>query len=455
MVLSFLAAPEMIGVTSMCRFWQGNEAVYHRFLHFCRSKAYDLETLLATWQGYVWRQAVAVQVAGRAVLLGDHTLVVKDGGRMPGVVSLHDASETQHKPSYFRGHCWGAIGVVVGALDACFCLPLALRMHQGFCHLGQVEPTSPQRGADPSLPERVVQMALTLTIDQDGPAFLVLDAFFSIAGVFRLAQSVYSIALKQPYLVIVARAKKNYVAYFPATPKPAGRPGPQPRYGEKVHLIEVFDYPQGFDEVECCVYGQRERVRLMSVPLLWKPLGDALLFIFAITSRGPLVLMCSDLSLSPITALELYCVRTRIEILFAVLKQLLGAFCFHFWTSHLPRHARRPTRNRSLKAPVIERQPTVAACWQAYEVFVFCAVVAQGLLQLIALRFGPEVWQQHRFYLRTRSRDLPSEKTVRQVLAPQVIKPLLDLPPNSLIAQIRHAFQGTTEEEPADPPSIV
>jgi hypothetical protein len=50
-VLSFLAAPEMIGVTSMCRFWPGNEAVYHRFLHFFRAKADDLETLLATWQG--------------------------------------------------------------------------------------------------------------------------------------------------------------------------------------------------------------------------------------------------------------------------------------------------------------------------------------------------------------------------------------------------------------------
>jgi hypothetical protein len=451
-VLSFLAAPEMIGVTSMCRFWQGNEAVYHRFLHFFRSKAYDLETLLATWQGYVWRQGVAVQVAGRAVLLGDHTLVVKDGGRMPGVVSLHDASETQHKPSYFRGHCWGAIGVVVGTLEACFCLPLALRLHQGFRHLGSAEPTP---ATDPSLPERVVQMALQFAIGQDSLAFLVLDAFFSVAGVFRLAQSVYSIALKQPYLVILTRAKKNYVAYFPATLKPAGRPGPQPRYGEKVHLMEVFDHPHGFDEVECCVYGQRERVRLMSLPLLWKPLGDALLFIFAITSRGPLVLMCSDLRLSPITALELYCVRTRIEILFAVLKQLLGAFCFHFWTSHLPRHARRPTPNRSLKAPVIERQPTVAACWQAYEVFVFCAVVAQGLLQLIALRLGVEVWQQHHLYLRTRSRDLPSEKTVRQVLATLVLKQFLDLPPNSLIAQIRTLFHRNSEEEPADPPLIV
>jgi hypothetical protein len=117
----------------------------------------------------VWRQGVVVQVAGRAVLLGDHTLVVKDGGRMPGVVSLHDASETQHKPSYFRGHCWGAIGVVVGTLEAGFCLPLALRIHQGFRHLGPAEPTSPQRGTDPSLPERVVQMALTVAIGQDGP----------------------------------------------------------------------------------------------------------------------------------------------------------------------------------------------------------------------------------------------------------------------------------------------
>lgn len=33
-VVSFLAAPEMIGVTSMCRFWQGHEAIYHRLLHF-------------------------------------------------------------------------------------------------------------------------------------------------------------------------------------------------------------------------------------------------------------------------------------------------------------------------------------------------------------------------------------------------------------------------------------
>lgn len=42
-------------------------------------------------------------------------------------------------------------------------------------------------------------------------SILVLDAFFSIATVFELTNSVWSIALKQPYLTILTRAKKSYV----------------------------------------------------------------------------------------------------------------------------------------------------------------------------------------------------------------------------------------------------
>jgi len=447
-VLSFLATPEMIGVTSMCRFWLGGERVYHNLLHFFRSRAYRYDELLERWQRYVLSQEVTISVDGRCVLLGDHTHVVKDGGRMPGVVSLHETSETQHRPSYFRGQCWGAVGLVVGALEGCFCLPLELRIHQGFRHLGQAEPSSPRTG--PSLAERVVQMAQVFALGHDCPAFLVLDAFFCTAGVFRLARSVYSIALKQPYLMILARAKKNYVAYFPAEPKPPHRPGPQPRYGEKVHLMECFDQPQLFHTAECRVYGKLETVRLMSVALLWKPLGDWLLFIFAITSRGPIVLMCSDLALSPTTAIELYCVRTRIETLFDGMKNIIGAFRFRFWTKKLPRHSRRPTANRNLKPPRPEHLTTVEACWQAYEIFVLCAAIAYGLLQLIALRFGTEVWQHHTLYLRTRSRSLPSEKTVQQVLAPLMVKQLIDLPQNSIIARIRRYFLDTEEDEPAD-----
>ena len=33
-ILSFLAATEMGGVTSMCRYWLSNENGYHQLLHF-------------------------------------------------------------------------------------------------------------------------------------------------------------------------------------------------------------------------------------------------------------------------------------------------------------------------------------------------------------------------------------------------------------------------------------
>ncbi|MDX1506223.1 MAG: hypothetical protein R3221_10930 [Spongiibacter sp.] len=386
-----------------------------------------------------------MEIDGRCVLLGDHTHVVKDGGRMPGVVSMREHSETQRKPSYFRGQCWGAIGLVVGTLKGCFCLPLELRIHQGFIHRGPAP--APGGSSRTSLGERVVQMALAFARDHDCPAWLVLDAFFPTAKVFRLARSVYSIALQQPYLQLLIRAKKHYVAYFPPAPKAPERRGPPPRYGQKVHLWECFDHPQLFDTVDCQIYGRRETVQLLALPLLWKPLGDWLLFIFAITSRGPIVLMSSDLTVAPATALELYCVRARVEIMFDVMKNLLHAFCFRFWTYALPRHPRRPRANRYLQAPVAAHVHTAQACWHAYETFVLCAAIAHGLLQLIALRFGTLVWQHHCLYLRTQSRALPSEKTVRQVLAPRLLQQFVHLPQNSILHKIQRCLDEAEDDD--------
>ena len=293
------------------------------------------------------QQHKTVDVDGRCVLLGDHTHVVKDGRRMPGVVSMRETSETQSKPSYFRGQCWGAVGVLVGSLSACFCLPLQLQIHQGFRHIGR-----DQKDEDtdyPSIAQRLVLMAVTFAVRYDRPSILVLDAYFPVASVFRLAHSVSSIALKQPYLQILVRAKKSYVAYFAAEPKPKHRPGPQKRYGEKVHLMECFDHLHVFQSVPCDIYGKTETIQIMTMTLLWKPVNDWILFVFAITSRGPILLMCSDLQFSPIRALELYCARTRIEIMFDVLKHVIGAFCFRFWSKRMPKHSRRPVSNRYLK----------------------------------------------------------------------------------------------------------
>ena len=65
-------------------------------------------------------------------------------------------------------------------------------------------------------------------------------------------------------------------------------------------------------------------------------------------------------------AIELYSVRSRIEIMFNTLKKLICAFQFHFWTKKLPRHSRRPVANRYLKVPTENGHISIVqSCWQA------------------------------------------------------------------------------------------
>jgi hypothetical protein len=196
---------------------------------FFRSKAFRYEALLNAWQSFVVRQNKAVEVSGRKILLGDHTAAIKDGRRMPGVVSLHESSETQTKPDYFRGQCWGAIGGLVGTLENCFCCPLHLQIHQGWEHLGLTEGSSPSQV---KLVERLVTMAVQFAALSICPCYLVLDAFFSVGSAFRACRY-YSWAFKKPWVEILVKAKKTYVGYCPAPPKPHSKRGRQAFYGER------------------------------------------------------------------------------------------------------------------------------------------------------------------------------------------------------------------------------
>jgi len=78
-VLGFLGTPEMIGITSLCRFWGLGQSMYNSFDQFFHSNAWSLHALICQWSAFVLSQKLTVMVQGRAVLLGDHTYVPKDG----------------------------------------------------------------------------------------------------------------------------------------------------------------------------------------------------------------------------------------------------------------------------------------------------------------------------------------------------------------------------------------
>ena len=102
--------------------------------------------------------------------------------------------------------------------------------------------------------------------------------------------------------------------------------------------------------------------------------------------------------------------------------------------------------NNSAFVPRPQDIHTVQACWQAYEIFVLCASIALGLLQLIALKYQDTIWSEHQLYLRTQSRDLPSEKTVKQILAPLFLKQFFRLEENGMIQQIRARLMAVSDE---------
>ena len=438
-VLGFMGATEITGVSSFCRFWLLDVNGYYCLLRFFRSDAWSLEQLTQRWGQFVLAQGETVKLNGRAVVLGDHTHIPKDGRRMPCVVTLRQNSETQSKPSYFRGQYWGAIGLLVGSISHAFCLPLSLNIHQG---LNQVEEGPTANTSKETLAERIVKMTLEFALQNQTPCVLVLDAFFSVGTVFSLANSIWSLQLRAPQVTIVTRAKKHYVGYVPAEKPEEKKPGRPREYGQRIKLMECFDHLWMFSKERCLVYGKREEVFVMALDLLWKGTGGMIRFIFAKTSHGPIVLMCSDLTQDPIEALELFCSRIRIEVMFDVLKNLINAFCFRFWSKKMPLNSRRPKRNKDLKIPTPEGLKNVKRCLRASELFVMMGAIAQGLLQLVSLKYKNDVWEKSFAFIRTKSRELPSERTVKQLIAPLIVCNFISLAKNGIMHKIHKRFFG-------------
>lgn len=437
-ILGFIGSHKMEGISSLCRFWGLQTTGYFALLHFFRSDAWSLDDLTFYWQQWALEHSQPVELEGRLVLLGDHTSVPKDGRHMPGVVTLHQNSETQTKPSYFRGHFWAALGMVSGTSEQPFCCPLQMEIHQGLVHIGAESEPEQSKEKKITLARHFAQMALTFALTHSKPCLLVLDAFFSVTPVFEVASYVYRHDV--PWLTILVRAKKNYVAYYPAEPKVEKTRGRPRIYGEKVKVKDLFQQPELFTQEEALIYGKREEISYYAVNLLWRPFGQMIRFILVQSSHGKIVLMCNDLTFSPLQAIETYCLRMRIEVMFAFLKQVIGAFAYRFWTQGLPRHSRRPKKNTSLQSPKEENLERVQTVWSCYERFVMLGCIALGLLQVLSLRYGKAIWEKYTSFLRTKSRALPSERTVKSVVAKELVSDMHKVACSKTMQELRDAY---------------
>jgi hypothetical protein len=245
-------------------------------------------------------------------------------------------------------------------------------------------------------------------------SLLVLDAFFAVGPVFKILKKVVD-THGQRLVHIVTRAKSNAVAYGEPPAKTGGRGRPR-KYGPKLKLMTQFDsQAAGFEKTAIELYGCCKTVSLLCLDLIWKPVGDKIRFVLVVDGSERFILMCSDLTLSAQDIVRAYSLRFKIEVSFKVLKHLMGAFFYRFWTSAWPRIGKCSISDLSeITDP--HRQRLIQQATNAIEAFVNLGCIATGILQIIALNFHETIWKKYAGWLRTVTSTIPSEEVVKSVI---------------------------------------
>jgi hypothetical protein len=400
----FICRADTFGVSSIVRALFLEPTHYTSLLNFFHSTAWNADKFMCLWWKYICQNESGYTVGDRIVLAADHTKIPKDARKMPAVVTLHQDSETGSKPSYFRGHHWGCIGMIIKIGSKFRLLPICATIQEGsgnFVKSRKVTKTV-----------QVIQMAIKVSQSANRKSILVLDAFFSVGTVFDAAKK-YLIEGVQ-LVHILTRSKKNITAFEPVPITKTNKRGRKKKYGKKIKLMSIFKSKKKFKTAKAFLYKQEEKIEYLIFDLLWKPTKGMVRFILIRSSYGEMVLMTSDMQMEGVTAIELYCRRMTIETLFDVLKNTMGGLCYHFWSKHLSRASRAPIKNSSMKQKSTNLKCTKNTL-EAIEKFVNLQLFVIGVLQIISKKYSKEVITKANCWLRTISKT-PSEFVTRMAL---------------------------------------
>lgn len=400
---------ELLGVTSIVRALNLRPRLYTKLLDHFHSSGVKLERLSALWAQVVLQLFPGiVRVNNRLVLVGDGIKAPKRGKKMPAVKLLHQQSESNTKPEYIMGHSMQAVGLLVHAANSVFAVPLAVRIHEGLVWSNRDKRT---------LLDKMLGLLDILAIE--APFYFVADAYYA-------AGKMVSGLLEQGNH-LVTRVKSNAVAYAPAPPKKGRKTRGRPKiYGKKTKLTSLLADIKSMQQVPSPVYGEcsvtlRYRVR----DLLWRPAGRLVRFVAVIhPTRGACILMCTDTSLSAVDIIRLYGLRFKIEHSFKQATRQIGSFAYHFWMKDMI-PLRYRNGNQYLHRKSVDYRSRVKRKMRAYHTFIQAGVVAQGLLQYLAVIAPQLVWDSFGSWLRTIRPGIPPSELVVAIALRQTLPDFL------------------------------
>ena len=263
---------------------------------------------------------------------------------------------------------------------------------------------------------KMIKMSANFVKLKSQKIILLLDAYFTSGEAFKYAEHINK-EHNTNLITLITRAKANTVAFEePVVPEKRGRGQPR-KYGKKIQLKKLFiEMADAFVTVTLNLYGKNESVKYLCMDLIWKPIGHKIRFVLVKTNEKIMILTCSDLNMHPEKIILGYSYRFKIEVSFKILKQIIGGFCYHFWTTAMPKLSRFVTKNDLSKVTKKKDKEKIILTMRAIEAFTFLSCMAMGILTTISLESPTLIWNKFFGWLRTRSSETPSVETARSVL---------------------------------------
>lgn len=294
-----------------CFFVERSLSSWERFL---AEQQWDMDQVMLALFGLFQQElGESLMYAGRYVIGLDPTFVAKVKGRMLGVQTWREHSENPDRGTQVTGHQWMLGGLLAKLGERWRCFPVWSRLVSGKQHPSHfvVSPDGEVHRMSiwATALAMITQAASMLT---GFPLCVVMDAYFAKACMWN--------PVIELGVTLITRLRHDAVGWD--DPEYCGR-GRPPKRGRKWKLTELWQAAP-HETVTAHLYGKVGEVSVVVRDVWLRDVSDKVRVVVVEGVHRPILLACTDLTMSARQILELYAARFSLELAIRDLKGFLG-----------------------------------------------------------------------------------------------------------------------------------
>lgn len=256
----------------------------------------------------------------RLTLALDDTPTPRYGPHVQGAGIHHNPTPGPAGASHVYGHVFVVLGLLATHKAwGTIALPLLARLYVRKKDLPGIDPKHrPPFRTKLELAVELLRWASAWLGLLGKPLWVVVDGAYANAPFLKPALSLG--------ITVVSRLRKNAALWTVPGPKPQGRPGPAPIYGERrIELAKRAGQHRGWTTDWFPLYGKPAKKRYKTFLATWGPVGGAIRVVLVDEPSGWVAFFCTDTSATVAEILTTVADRFALEIAFRDCKEIVGA----------------------------------------------------------------------------------------------------------------------------------